>query len=361
MADGQQTALVKAPIGVGGKVAAIIPQSFDEAWRCAQVLSASGMAPRDIDTPEKVMATIMAGAEIGMAPFQALQSFAVINGRPALWGDGMLGVVRARGVKVSESMAGEGDTMTASCTVTRPDTGEEVTRTFSVADAKAAKLWEKRGRDGRETPWVTYPKRMLQMRARAWAIRDCCADMLRGLQMAEEAQDVEVVRNEPLNADGIDQRPADEIEEGRSAFIFGEAWNLVEQFYLSAFDTSPDADALEKTWKSFERKYWVGKRRCISELSYAGMAEMYERAKIRLEDGATALAKIADAIDRCTDLHSLEAWRADAATETRWAKLAGEQLAAAQAQYEAAQERFAEQEHEALRKSREAAGEIVPA
>lgn len=202
MADTGQE-IVRRPMQTGGKVSAIIPQSFEEAWRCAQLLCASGMTPKDINTSEKVMATIMAGAEIGMPPFQALQSFAIINGRPALWGDGMLGIVRARGVRVSENLSGDADDMVATCTVTRPDTNEEVTRTFSVADAKAAKLWGKRGRDGQDTPWITYPKRMLQMRARAWAIRDCCADILRGIQMAEEAQDVEVISNERIDAPAL--------------------------------------------------------------------------------------------------------------------------------------------------------------
>lgn len=199
MADGN--GIVKAPVSAGGKVMAIVPQSFDEAYRVAQVLAASGMTPKDINTPEKVMVAIMAGAEIGMAPFQAVQSFAIINGRPTLWGDGMMGVVRARGVKVEESIL-DG---IATCTVTRPDTGEQITRTFSEADAVRAGLWKKQG------PWTTYPQRMLQMRARAWALRDGCADMLRGIHMAEEAQDVEVIDNERIPDYDTDQRVVEKV------------------------------------------------------------------------------------------------------------------------------------------------------
>lgn len=253
MADGQELAR-KAPVSAGGKVAAIIPQNFDEAWRCAELLCASGMTPRDINTAPKVMATIMAGAEIGMAPFQALQSFAIINGRPALWGDGMLGVVRARGVRVSEAMTGEGEEIVATCTVTRPDTGEEVTRTFSVEDAKAAKLWGKRGSSGQDTPWITYPKRMLQMRARAWAIRDACADMLRGIQMAEEAQDVEVIANEPVNSYAED----DSFIRGAEKDALVEDWNA----RLRASEDLDDidnimAEAAEKKTR-LSRNTWDG-------------------------------------------------------------------------------------------------------
>jgi hypothetical protein len=60
---------------------------------------------------------------------------------------------------------------------------EETEATFSVADAKRAKLWGKSG------PWTQYPKRMLAMRARGFAIRDAFPDAMRGMITAEEAQD----------------------------------------------------------------------------------------------------------------------------------------------------------------------------
>lgn len=210
MADGEQpeapapksTAMIKA----GGGVQAIVPQSFDEAWRIAQALSKSGMCPQGMDKPEQVLVAIMAGAEIGMAPFQAVQSFAVINNRPALWGDGMMATVRRFGVTVEERIEGEGDAAQAICIVNRPDTKERIVRTFSVQDAKAAKLWGKTG------PWTNYPKRMLQMRARAWALRDGCADMLRGMKMAEEAQDyTEVISSEPLPDMDMSRPPVEKV------------------------------------------------------------------------------------------------------------------------------------------------------
>lgn len=246
MADGQEL-VRKAPIAGGGKIAPIIPQSFDEAYRVAQVLAASGMTPRDINTPEKVMVAIMAGAEIGMAPFQAVQSFAIINGRPTLWGDGMLGVVRAQGVKVDEKIDGAGDDMIAFCHVTRPS-GELVSRSFSVADAKKAGLWGKQG------PWSSYPQRMLQMRARAWAVRDACADMLRGIQMTEEAQDVEVIANEPVNSYAED----DSFIRGAEKDALVEDWNA----RLRACEDLDDidnimAEAAEKKTR-LSRNTWDG-------------------------------------------------------------------------------------------------------
>lgn len=183
----------------GGSVAALIPQSLEEAFRLSGALAASGMAPKGIDRPEQIMVAIMAGAELGLAPFQSLQSFAVVNGRPTLWGDGLLAVVRGRGVKVKEWIEGEDEQMVAHCVATRPDNGEEIPRTFTVADAKKAGLWGKAG------PWQQYPKRMLQMRARALALRDGCADMLRGIQVREEVEDYSHVP-QPARAAGVMER-----------------------------------------------------------------------------------------------------------------------------------------------------------
>jgi hypothetical protein len=173
----------KPQLMAGAPVAALVPQSLEEAFRLAGALAASGMAPRGIDKPEQIMVAIMAGAELGLAPFQSLQSFAVINGKPSIWGDGMLAVVRARGVKVKEWFDNDDEPTKAFCHVTRPDTGEEIERTFSLSDAKKANLIGKTG------PWQTNQKRMLQMRARAFALRDGCADMLRGIQVREEVED----------------------------------------------------------------------------------------------------------------------------------------------------------------------------
>lgn len=179
MSEKQQVAVPKPPITAGAQVAALVPQTLDEAFRVSQAIAASGLAPRGLEKPEQIMVAIMAGAELGFAPFQSLQSFAVVNGRPTLWGDGLVALVRRNGCLIREWHDGE----TAFCEVTRPDTGERIVRSFSQADAVKA------GLSGKTGPWQQYPQRMRAMRARAWAVRDGCADMLRGFQVAEEVAD----------------------------------------------------------------------------------------------------------------------------------------------------------------------------
>lgn len=144
-----------------------------------------------MNTQDKILIALQYGAEVGLSPMQSIQSVAVINGRPTMWGDAVLAVVLASSVceYVTESFVGEGDKLTAVCVAKRKGECEPLERRFSVDDAKTAKLWGKRGKEGQDTPWVTYPKRMLQMRARAFCLRDAFADVLRGMQVREELED----------------------------------------------------------------------------------------------------------------------------------------------------------------------------
>jgi len=178
-------------MAVGGNVGALIPQDIEQAFRIASALAQSGMTPQGFKTPETCFVAIMAGAELGLPPFQSLQSFAIINNRPTLWGDALMAVVRTNGFKVREWLEGEGEAMTAYCEVTRPDNGDTAEASFSVDDAKTAGLWKKAG------PWQSAPKRMLKMRARSFAIRDGAADVLRGFQIREEVEDY----GDPLPSD----------------------------------------------------------------------------------------------------------------------------------------------------------------
>lgn len=166
------------PLRSGAVIQAIIPQDVEQVFRLATAISKSGLAPSTMKDPEKLVVAIMHGLEIGLPPMQAVQRIAVINGRPAIWGDALPALLWARGFKLEEGVA-DG---VATCTVIRPD-GSRITRSFTNGDAKKAGLLGKPG------PWQQYPDRMLQMRARGFAARDGAADVLSGLYVAEELAD----------------------------------------------------------------------------------------------------------------------------------------------------------------------------
>jgi len=115
-----------------------------------------------------------------LQPMQAMQNIAVINGRPSIWGDAMIALVRA--CPAFEYINETQTDKEATCVIKRKGEPEAV-RTFSMEDAKKAGLMGKSG------PWTQYPKRMMQMRARSWALRDVFPDVLKGMICAEEALD----------------------------------------------------------------------------------------------------------------------------------------------------------------------------
>lgn len=152
--------------------------SFDDAFRFSKMVASSDFAPKDFrGKPESCLLAIQHGSEIGLSPMQALQSIAVVNGRPSVYGDTALAVVMGSPVCefVRERVEGEGDKMVAICEAKRRGYEKANVVTFSVADAKKAGLWGKSG------PWQSYSRRMLQMRARGFCLRDTFPDVLLSL------------------------------------------------------------------------------------------------------------------------------------------------------------------------------------
>ena len=162
------------------------PALFPHYQKVAETLAKSGVVPTAYrNKPEDAFVAMAMGYQLGFPVEQALQDIAVINGRPCLWGDGLLSVVlnHKECQDVKEEPIYSGQTVTGYiCTVHRKG-HEPHSKTFTMQDAERAGLLKKGG------VWSAYPERMLQMRARALALRDKFADALRGLRVAEEVQD----------------------------------------------------------------------------------------------------------------------------------------------------------------------------
>jgi len=162
------------------------PKTLDEAMKFSQMICKSSFCPKDFKgKPGDVLVAVQMGGEIGLQPMQALQNIAVINGRPCVWGDALPALAKSHPHYEYMNESFEEAAMSATCTIKRKGEPEQ-TVVFSKADAETAKLWGKQG------PWQTYPKRMLAMRARAWAIRNSFPDALKGIQVAEEIQDIPI-------------------------------------------------------------------------------------------------------------------------------------------------------------------------
>lgn len=184
--------------------------TMDEAMRYSELLAKSQMVPKAYQgKPEDVLVAVSWGMELGLAPLQALQNIACINGKPSVYGDAAMALVQNSSTcdNIEEYFEGEGTVNPVAVCVAHRKNRSAVTAKFSVEDAKRAGLWGKQG------PWSSYPKRMLQMRARGFAIRDAFPDVLKGLITVEEAQDfpAEVTRTAQPMANAPVKNPLDTI------------------------------------------------------------------------------------------------------------------------------------------------------
>lgn len=190
----------------GAQVKAIVPTTYDEVEQLARLVYQSGLAPFGYRSPQAIAVALNHGLEMGIPPMRALNTIAVINGRPCLYGDGLNGLARGSGLceYIKEWIEGEGDEMTAWCETRRKGEEEPVKYGFSVADAKRAGLWDTRDKVQRtdrktgevrtvmnDAPWRKYPKRLLQMRARGFCLRDAYPDVFLGLHTEDEMRELE--------------------------------------------------------------------------------------------------------------------------------------------------------------------------
>ena len=221
------------------------PTNMVEAMALAKTLANSGMVPKAFDgKPEAVLVAMMWSHTLGIPTIQGLQYIAVINGKPSMYGDGLLAVVRASGLlqdikeEVTQDKNGK---LIATCTVSRKGSPTPTVSVFSQVDAETAGLWKKSG------PWTQYPKRMLKMRARSFALRDAFPDVLAGMASAEEQEDViDVVPTEKAEQKPKMPRrktaakPADVVEEAAPAIENNPSPSAAEVIPQPAAETQPE-------------------------------------------------------------------------------------------------------------------------
>lgn len=169
------------------KTSVMMPQTYSELERWAAKIAGTDFVPKEYrGKPDSVLICAQYALEIGLGIVEGLRSIAVINGKPSLYGDGLLALCQSSPVceyiKESPILDDQGHVTGYICEAKRKGQDAKQSR-FTIEDARRAKLSTKLG------PWQEYPQRMLQMRARGFALRDVFSDVLKGLIAREEAED----------------------------------------------------------------------------------------------------------------------------------------------------------------------------
>lgn len=200
--DAASRAIVSVEANADG---VLVPTSLDAQYRLSTYYHVSGLMPSGLNSPEKILVALQFLWERKLPPMSCIGKICVINGVLSTFGDLPLALARS-----SKLMSGfsewlidkNGERITAKnpkaelygavCTAVRADDQSNVVeRFFTIDDAITAKLWAKQNK-GIDSPWVLYPKRMLQMRTRAWTLKDTVPDALHGLSIAEYDHNVMV-------------------------------------------------------------------------------------------------------------------------------------------------------------------------
>ena len=170
-------------MGIAEKFDALVPTSMHDLMEFAVQVSKSKMIPREYQgQPADCLIAMSMGMEIGLKPVQSLQSIAVINGRPSLWGTAARALVMASGQVQSlfETAPDEvAKTQKARCEIVRKGYADAFVGEFSIDDARRAQLL---GKDN----YSKYPREMLAWRAFHMAARKAFPDIYKGLAAAEE-------------------------------------------------------------------------------------------------------------------------------------------------------------------------------
>lgn len=178
----------------------INPQNIEEAYRYAAAIHKSGLAPKQFDSPEKVLVAMQTAKELGLPALTALKNMYVVNGSVSLYGDLPLALVRRSGLlekfketqfdKDKKEICVENDNLnadcfTATCIIKRKGE-DEFTRSFTWEEVLKAGL--DKNKWGLKETYQNFRKRMLQMRARGWALKDGFSDVLMGISIFEYDQ-----------------------------------------------------------------------------------------------------------------------------------------------------------------------------
>ena len=153
-------------------------ENLSEDLKRAQELLNSGLLPKNVNTPQKVLILMQKGKEMGLKPLEAVQSIYIVDNKPALASQLMLSLLYKSGVLADIKIVDEKDKCMV--TMTRKNMSPYTT-SFSLEDAKRANLLYKDN-------WKKYPDKMLRSRAISACARVVAPDVIAGLYTIDEVE-----------------------------------------------------------------------------------------------------------------------------------------------------------------------------
>lgn len=160
-------------------IVVVAPKTLADVKELASQLAGARTLPEALQkSPADIMAIVMTGAELGLAPMQSIRGLSIIKGKPTLSADAMGALVRSRRDVCGFLMLRESTTQRATYETQRVGDPSPTSMSFSVDDAKTA------GLNGDN--WRKFPAAMLRARALSAICRAVYPDLLLGVYDPDE-------------------------------------------------------------------------------------------------------------------------------------------------------------------------------
>jgi hypothetical protein len=173
-----------------------IPQvmSLGQIQQEAELLASSSIVPKQYrGKPADIIAASLMGRDVGLSPFASMNYIHVIDGKPSLSAEAMVMLARRAG----HSITGETSSTGARADGKRGDTRDEMSATFTNADATAAGLLG-------GTNWKKYPQDMYWARAVSALCRRLFPDVFLGAAYTADELGAQVTEDGEVIAAAVD-------------------------------------------------------------------------------------------------------------------------------------------------------------
>lgn len=165
-------------------------ESFRNNFKVAQYLSHSNLIPQQYQgkTEDCAIAVDMAD-RMGVSPLMVMQSLYVVKGKPSWSGQACMSFIKAKYGEAEPVYTGERGTDSRGCYIRAVKSDGEVIEGTEVTIKMAkAEGWTSNKK------WINMPELMLAYRAAAFFARVYCPEILMGVAVEGEVEDVQPTR-----------------------------------------------------------------------------------------------------------------------------------------------------------------------
>lgn len=190
---------------------------FDNAWRTAQALATSDIVPVAYQKkPANCLIALDMANRMNLSPMYVMQNLYIVKGNPG-W-SGQFAISQLNGSRKFQTdirfeFEGQQGTNDWGCRAWAIDkNGEKLTGTLVNLKMANGEGWVSKS----GSKWQTMPEQMLKYRAATFFIRSYAPELLMGIQLVDEIEDVAPKRKtsvpNPFNTVALDASETDEID-----------------------------------------------------------------------------------------------------------------------------------------------------